>query len=111
MFAPDVEARFKKIDDELTVAAELLRRFERKTDERVGRVEAVQDAMATWLEAMGRSQRATGDWLERLTEGLQKVTSGLAELDEKVNAIADAHIRLEATLERYLRSRTNGGAN
>ena len=83
MFAPDVEARFKRIEDELTVAAELLDRFEKKTDERLGHVEAVQNAMARWME----------------------------DLNVKMGAIADAHIRLEAALERYLRSRTNGGTN
>jgi hypothetical protein len=46
MFAPDVEARFKRIEDAHIVAAELLDRFEKKTDERIGHLEAIQNAMA-----------------------------------------------------------------
>ena len=50
MLPPDAEARFRKIEDELTVAAELLTRFERRSDDRFSTVEAIQAAMAPWLE-------------------------------------------------------------
>lgn len=82
MFAPDVEARFKRIEDELAVAAELLRRFEKKADDRLDHVEAVQNAMARWL----------------------------AEIGDRMNALADAHLRLADTVERFLKARSNGGS-
>ena len=83
MFSPEVEARFKRIEDVQAVTAELQHRFEMKCDERPDRLEAIQNAMARWL----------------------------GELNDKMNALTDAHIRLADTVERYLRSRTDGRSN
>jgi len=97
MFAPDVEARFKRIEDAQIVAAELLDRFERETRDRIGHFEAVQDAMAEAQDAMAKAM------------GTLMKTANV--LGEKVNAIADAHIRLADTVDRFLKSRTNGGTS
>ena|SRR5437867_1347460 len=94
MFAPDVEARFKRIEDAQLVAAELLHRFERRTEERAGRLEALQDHMAVWVE----------------------------EIETKLNRLTDAHIRsedagremreaiaeLSRTVDRFLKFRSDG---
>jgi hypothetical protein len=83
MFDPDVEARFQRIEDELLVTAELQRRFEMEGKERIGRLEAFQDAMA-------RSRQ---------------------EVDGKMSALIDIVAHLSETVERFLKSRSNGGAN
>jgi len=127
MFEPDVEARFKRIEDahivaaELLdrfsretrdaqiVAAELLDRFQKKTDERIGHLEAIQNAMARWVDKMA----------DRQTEHEART----ADLDIKFNALVDAQLRNEAatqdmkqaltdlsrTVDRFLRSRSDGG--
>lgn len=120
MFAPDVEARFKRIEDAHIVAAELLDRFEketrdaqivaaalldrfeRKTDERMDHLEAIQNAMARWMDKMADQQ--TGH------------EARMADLDVKIAALVDAQMETEKalgdlsrTVDRYLRSRTNGG--
>ena len=104
MFNPETEARFRKIEDDLTVAAEILRRFEMRTEERLHDVEGVQATMARWL----------GEMSTRMIE----MSTGIIKLDTKINAIADAHIRLSATVDRladtvdrFLKSRTNGSGN
>jgi chromosome segregation ATPase len=95
MLAPDVEARFRKIEDDLAVAAELLRRFERRTEERLGHVEAVEDAMARWQDKMADRQD---------------------EMEAKQNLLVDAQIEmrqalaeLARTVDRFLKARSNGG--
>ena len=88
-FAPEVEERFRRIEDTHAVTAELLRRFELETKERAGHAERLQDAMARWVEHIAL----------------------------QVSALADAQLRneqtmrrLEETMDRFLKSRTNGGA-
>ncbi len=90
MFDPEVEARFKKIDDELLVAAEILRRFEMKTDERIGHLEAIQGAMARWQDRMAERQ-------ERADREMTELRSVVSELSR--------------TVDRFLRARGDGGAN
>ena len=134
MFAPDVEARFKRIEDAHIVAAELLDRFsketrdaqivaaalldrfERKTDERMDHLEAIQGAMARWMDKMADGQ--TGHEA-RMAEH----ETLMADLDVKIAAIVDAHLQHEAemrdvrksiddlskTVDRLLRARSNGG--
>jgi|GEM_PF-3626474 len=116
MFAPDVEARFKRIEDAQAVAAELLRRFELKTDERVGRLEGIQDAMAHWQDRMAEYQR---EMAERQAEHETNTN-----LDSKIAALVDAQMRgeietnklkdivaeLSRTVDRFLKYRSNGGA-
>ena len=104
MFAPEVEARFKKIEDNLTAAAEILRRFEDEGEGRRGRVEAAratlaqaQDAQLQVQQTQKRVQNAMAWWLE--------------EINDKMNAIADAHIRLSETVDRFLKARINGSGN
>ncbi|HYM11345.1 MAG TPA: hypothetical protein VEU62_11460 [Bryobacterales bacterium] len=117
MFAPDVEARFKKIEDNLVVMTELQRRFDAKTEERIGHLEAVQNAMARWQEQMAERQDRMADWQEQMAQRQ-------LEFDEKLNILVDAQIRtqqtldrleanidrLEASIDRILKSRSNGGA-
>ena len=97
MLPPEAEARFRKIEDELIVAAEILRRFEMRTEERVGYLEAVQE-----------------DYLEWRREHLQWTK----EMDLNVRALIEAQLHTEqavrelsATVERFLKSRMNGGGN
>jgi len=90
MFAPDVEARFKRIEDAHIVAAELLDRFERKTDERMDRLEAIQNAMARWLD--------------RIAERQEEDERTMREMRESV-------AELSRTMDRFLKSRSNGGVN
>jgi len=118
MFAPDVEARFKRIEDAQAVAAELLRRFELKTDERVGRLEGIQDAMAHWQDRMAEYQR---EMAERQAEH----ETNMANLDSKIAALVDAQMRgeietnklkdivaeLSRTVDRFLKYRSNGGTD
>ncbi len=96
MFSPGVEARFQ-IEDNLLVSAELLRRSELRTEERPGRVEEAQDALLQVQKTQARVQDAMARWLE--------------EINEKMNAIADAHARLEETVDRFLKARINGSGN
>ena len=88
-FAPEVEERFRRIEDAHAVTAELLRRFELETKERAGHAERIQDAMLRWLEQMAVLHQ---------------------QLEAKLAAVADAHLRLEETVDRFLKSRTDGGA-
>ena len=95
-FAPEVEERFRRIEDAHAVTAELLRRFELETKERAGHAERIQDAMLRWLEQMAEKQQ---------------------QLEAKMAAVVDAQLRneetmrrLEETVDRFLKSRTNGGA-
>ena len=90
MFAPDVEARFKRIEDAHIVAAELLDRFEKKTDERMNHLEAIQNAMARWLD--------------RIAERQEEDERTMREMRESV-------AELSRTMDRFLKSRSNGGVN
>ena len=74
----------------------MLRRFELETKERAGHAERIQDAMLRWLEQMAEKQQ---------------------QLETKLAAVVDAQLRneetmrrLEETVDRFLKSRTNGGA-
>ena len=95
MLPPDAEARFRKIEDDLTVAAELLTRFERRSDDRFSHAEAVQAAMAHWLDEISAK-------VNILTDAQIESRQAMAELRQTVD-------RLTQTVDRYLRSRTNGG--
>ena len=88
-FAPEVEERFRRIEDAHAVTAELLRRFELETKERAGHAERMQDAMARWVEHIA----------------LQVSTLADAQLRNE-----ETMGRLEETVDRFLKSRTNGGA-
>ena len=95
MFAPDVEARFKKIEDHQVVAAELLHRFEMEAKDRIGRLEAVQDAMARWLGEMDTKMSA-------LVDAQLRSEAAIAALSQKVDRLSD-------TVDRFLKSRLDGG--
>lgn len=97
MFAPDVEARFKRIEDAQIVAAELLDRFENETRERFKHVEAIQNAMARWLDRMA-------DW-QKEHERLH------AENEIQMRVMQESVAELSRTVDRFLKSRSNGGAN
>jgi hypothetical protein len=88
-FAPEVEERFRRIEDAHAVTAELLRRFELETKERAGHAERIQDAMARWVEQIA----------------LQVSTLAGAQLRNE-----ETMRRLEETVDRFLKSRSNGGA-
>jgi chromosome segregation ATPase len=102
MLPPDAEARFRKIEDNLAVAAELLTRFERRSDDRFSNVEAVQAAMAHWLEEVSEK-------VNILTNAQIESRQAMAKLHERVERTSEVVDRLSQTVDRYLRSRTNGG--
>jgi len=97
MLTPEVADRFRKIEDTLAVIAELQRRAESRTQEDLDRLRAIQNAMAQWQDKMADRQD---------------------DFDVKLTALTDAQLRLEATVERlsetldrFLKSRSNGGVN
>lgn len=117
MLPPDAEARFKKIEDDLAVTAELQRRAESRAKDDVEHLRAVQDAMARWQDQMAERQ--------------VELTERQADFDAKMNALIDAQMRGEAatqemkqsvaevsrtvaelsrTVDRFLKSRSDGGA-
>ena len=96
-FAPEVEARFKRIEDAQVVAAELLHRFERETRERIGHVEAVLEAVLEWRRETEINVKAL----------IQAQLNSAAKSDEMKESIAE----LSRTVDRFLRARTNGGEN
>jgi hypothetical protein len=81
-FAPEVEERFRRIEDAHAVTAELLRRFELET-------KRLQDAMGRWVEHIALQVSTLADAQLRNEETMR---------------------RLEETGDRFLKSRTNGGA-
>lgn len=123
MFAPDVEARFKRIEDAHIVAAELLDRFEKETNERFGHLEAIQNAMARWMDKMADGQAEhearMAEHEARMAEHETRMAeheARMADLDVKIAALVDAQMETEKalgelskTVDRYLRSRSNGG--
>ena len=142
MFAPDVEARFKRIEDAHIVAAELLDRFsketrdaqivaaalldrfERKTDERMDHLDAIQGAMARWMDKMADQQTGHEARMAEHETRMAEHEALMADLDVKIAAIVDAHLQHEAemrdvrksiadlskTVDRFLKLRSNGGA-
>ena len=103
MLPEEVEARFRKIEDNLVVITELHRRGEARAREDIERLAAIQNGMARWMERMAERQD---------------------EYEVKRNALIDAQIQGEAetrqlkavveelsrTVDRFLKARTNGGA-
>ncbi|MBI3698788.1 MAG: hypothetical protein HY238_28615 [Acidobacteria bacterium] len=87
-FAPDVETRFKRIEDALTVAAELLDRFERRTEERFQHLESTVDNLQEW-------RRETEINVKALIQAQLNTERSLAELSH--------------TMNQFLKARTNGG--
>jgi hypothetical protein len=69
MLPPDAEARFRRIEDELTLAAELLTRFERRSGDRFGTVEAIRAAMDHWLEEISGKINILTDRPDRIPPG------------------------------------------
>lgn len=132
MLPEDVEARFRRIEDNLVVTAELQRRGEARMRDEIDHVKAIQDAMARWMDKMADHQ-------DKMAEHQQEMADRQDEFDVKMNALIDAQIRGEAetrelkaglaemktgitelkavvaelsrTVDLYLKSRTNGGGN
>jgi hypothetical protein len=95
MFSPEVEARFKRIEDANAVTAELLRRHELRSQERMGHFEGVLSAIARWMDRMA-------DWQEE-HEKWRNAT------DHNLDAMKEAVAELSRTVDRFLKSRMNGG--
>ena len=57
MFAPDVEARFKKIDDAHAATAKLQRLAKLRAKEHIDLLRAIQNAMARWQKGMAEKER------------------------------------------------------
>jgi len=74
MLPPDAEERFRRIEDNLVVTAELQRRGEARLQEEMAHPKAIQDAMARWMDGFEDRQK---------------------EFEHKLNALTDAQIRSE----------------
>ncbi|MBI3698787.1 MAG: hypothetical protein HY238_28610 [Acidobacteria bacterium] len=101
-FSPEVEARFNRIEDVQLVAAELLDRFERRTEERMGHLEAVLDALQEWRIAVQQWRKETEVNIKAL---IQAELNSEAKSEEMKESIAE----LSRTVDRFLKARTNGG--
>ena len=99
MLPEEVEARFRRIEDVLTVIVELQRRSEARSQEDIQHLKAVQDAMAQWVDRIATRQDEFEDKLNALIDIQQR------EGQEVRALIAD----LGRTVDRFLRTRTNGG--
>jgi len=97
MLPPDVEARLRRAEDANAVTAELLRRFEIQTDDRVSFVEAVPEAMAKAQEDILRWMAASEKKMEALVDAQIRTQQVVAELSQSV--------------QLFLKARTNGGAS
>ena len=97
----EVEARFRRIEDALAVTAELQRRAELRTQEDVQHLTAVQNAMARWMDRMAERQDEFEGKRNALIDiqmrGDQEMRAALAELSR--------------TVDRFLKTRSNGGGN
>src|SRR5713226_3536255 len=102
MFAPDVEERFNKIEDNLLVMSELQRRFEARTEDRVDRLAAIQNAMAVWTDKMADRQ-------DRMAERQEEMQVKMLELREALAALSHTVAELSHTVDRFLKARMNGG--
>ena len=116
MLPPDAEERFRRIEDNLVVTAELQRRGEARLQEEVARLKAIQDAMARWMDGFEDRQKELEVKLNALTDAQIRSEEGVrqsqAETREMKAAIADLSrtvAELSLTVDRYLRARTNGG--
>jgi len=90
MFSPETEARFRRIEDDLAVTAELQRHAEMRSKDDSEHLHAVQDAMARWMDRMADKQD---------------------EYEAKLNALIAVQMELSRIMDRFLRARTNGGEN
>ena len=104
MFDPEVEARFKRIEDAQVVTAELLHRSEMKSQERMERFEAIQDALARWIDKMQGWQDKMGAWQDEMQEWRK-------DAEFRMNAMTDAITELSRTVNTFLKARSNGGGS
>ena len=81
MLPEDVEARFRRIEDNLVVTAELQRRGEARAQDEIEHLKAIQDAMARWMD--------------KLADRQDEMAGRQDEFDGKLNALIDAQIRGE----------------
>jgi len=100
----EVEARFRRIEDALAVTAELQCRAELRTQEDGQHLTAVQTAMARWMDRMAERQDEFEGKLNALIEAQMR---GEGDTRDMKAAIAE----LSRTVDRFLKTRTNGSAN
>jgi len=100
MFEPEVEARFRRIEDAQIVAAELLHRFEQETRESARHLEAVVAAIARWLDR-AEERLALGE--KRLTLGEERLALGEEALKRSEERLAQGEERLKRSEERLER--------
>jgi len=93
MLDPEVEARFRRIEDAQLVAAELLRRSEKRTED-------FQEAVIGWVEQQER-------WRQEQERWRQEHERWRAEIEAKMAALVDT----VAELARLYRYRTDGQEN
>ena len=100
MFAPDVEARFKKIEDAQVATAELQRGAELRAQDDIERLAAIQNAMARWQDDMAEKQNILIDAQIR----------GETEMKASIQEAWAAITELSRTVDRSLKVRSNGGS-
>ena len=118
MLPPGVEARFRKIEDDLAVTAELQRRAELRAKDDVGHLQAIQNAMARWLDRMADRQETFEQRqaefetkLNALIDLQFRSENAAQEMKLAVAAMSRTVAELSQTVDRFLKSRTDGGAN
>ena len=93
MLPPEVEERFRKIEDNLLVTAELQRRGETRTE----RLEGVVSGLVQWMQDLEGKVNILIDAQIRNEEDKREMRAAIADLAR--------------TVELYLKARTNGGGN
>jgi uncharacterized coiled-coil DUF342 family protein len=121
-FPPEVEARFKRIEDALLVSIEMQNRHEARTREDVDRLESIQDAMARWMERLAARQDEYEEKMNALIDAQIRADERQARAEERQARAEERQARAEEnfeklrqaladlarTVELYLKSRTNG---
>ena len=123
MLPPDAEERFRRIEDNLVVTAELQRRGEARLQEEMAHLKAIQDAMARWMDGFEDRQKgfeerqkefevklnALTDAQIRSEEEMRQMRAETREMKAETREMKAAVAQLSLTVDRYLKARTNGG--
>jgi len=104
MLPPDAEERFRRIEDAQIVTAELQRRAEARAKDDIERLEAIQNAMAQWMNKMADRQ---DEYESKLNILVNTQIRDEAETQKLREIVAE----LSRTVDRFLKARTNGGGS
>ncbi len=105
---PEVEARFKRIEDVQLVITELHRRGEKRLQEEIDQLKWIQDAMARWMDKLATDQEAAREREEAAREREEAAREREEEAGRSTEMMRQAITDLARTVELYLRGRSNG---